>query len=495
VIREVAEKHSDVRQMRALGFCVTIPHAEFMARKFSAAGIPALAVSANFPDEERRTALHRLRDRDLNVLFAVDLFNEGIDVPEIDTVLFLRPTESATVFLPQLGRGLRRAEGKDCLTVLDFIGAQHRKFRFDARFRALLRGSGTGVARQIREDFPFLPSGCSMQLDRVSKEIVLQNVAHAVGATFQSLVTALRDIGRDVSLGEFLSEAEVDTDRLYRHGRTWSSLRREAGLSAPPPGPASEALGRGLSRIQHMDDPSWLRTIREFLERGPEHTTAVSEEALRILTGFSFTLFGPSSPGTLPEVLDHLSANPDIHTEVLELLGLHEEGLMGVVTPIGEVLGWPRPVPLSLHARYSLEEALAALGRSTLAARFKTQAGVLWVPAIQSDVFFVTLEKDETHYSPQTLYRDYAISSELFHWESQNTTRERSETGKRYVNHAERGSHVLLFARRTKDHRAYTFLGPMIYQGHHGERPMAITWKLLRPMPAEFFLEARVAAS
>ncbi len=494
VIRETAEKHSDITAMRALGFCVTIAHAEFMARKFSEAGIPALAISANSPEEDRRTALHRLKARDVRVLFAVDLFNEGIDVPEIDTVLFLRPTESATVFLQQLGRGLRRADGKDCLTVLDFIGKPHRSFRFDARYRALLRGSGMGVSRQIKEDFPFLPGGCSMQLDRVSRDIILENVARAVGSSFQSLATALRDLGRDVSLEEFLDEAEVESDRIYRNGRTWMSLRREAGLPAPVSGPESVALGRGLARIQHLDDPLWLAALRVASSGASGRGRVLSEKERRALTGIAFTLFGQAAPEDIPGMFAKLSRNPDICTEALELATLLEKRIRHVTTPLEEVLGWSESVPLALHAEYSLDEVLAALGRSSLEARFRTQAGVLWVSSCNVDVFFVTLEKDERHYSPQTLYRDYAISPEFFHWESQNTTREAGETGQRYINHAARGTHVLLFARQRREHSAYTFLGPMHYQSHTGERPMAITWKLLRPMPADFFREARVAA-
>ena len=77
---------------------------------------------------------YRLRNREINIIFAVDLFNEGVDIPEVDTVLFLRPTESATVFLQQLGRGLRLTRGKTVLTALDFVEHQRREFRFDQRF-------------------------------------------------------------------------------------------------------------------------------------------------------------------------------------------------------------------------------------------------------------------------------------------------------------------------------------------------------------------------
>ena len=100
---------------------------------------------------------------------------------------------------------------------------------------------------------------------------------------------------------------------------------------------------------------------------------------------------------------------------------------------------------------------------------------------------------------PTTMYDDYPISPTLFHWQSQSNTREDSPTGRRYREHAQRGSHILLFVRRRKqdDRRVtapYTFLGPATYVTHKGERPMSITWRLHHPMPAELFEEMKVAA-
>src|SRR3546814_4053953 len=98
--------------MRALGFCVSVAHARFMADQFNAKGLPAVAVSADTPRDERRQALQALAAGEIRVVFSVDLFNEGIDVPSVDTLLLLRPTDSPTVLLQQLGRGLRREANK-----------------------------------------------------------------------------------------------------------------------------------------------------------------------------------------------------------------------------------------------------------------------------------------------------------------------------------------------------------------------------------------------
>jgi hypothetical protein len=129
----------------------------------------------------------------------------------------------------------------------------------------------------------------------------------------------------------------------------------------------------------------------------------------------------------------------------------------------------------------------------------RPQAGVFWYEPYRCDVFFITLDKSEKDYSPTTMYDDYPISPTLFHWQSQSGTREDSPTGRRYREHAQRGSHILLFVRRRKqDERRvtspYTFLGPGTDVTHQGERPMSITWRLHHPIPAELFEEMKVAA-
>ena len=127
---------------------------------FNKHGVHSAVLTAHSPAQERNTVQQRLRQREINVICVVDLYNEGVDIPEIDTVLFLRPTESLTVFLQQLGRGLRLCDDKECLTVLDFVGNAHRNFNFEYRFRAMLGASGQNVADELEHGFPHLPAGC-----------------------------------------------------------------------------------------------------------------------------------------------------------------------------------------------------------------------------------------------------------------------------------------------------------------------------------------------
>ena len=121
--------------------------------------------------------------------------------------------------------------------------------------------------------------------------------------------------------------------------------------------------------------------------------------------------------------------------------------------------------------------------------------GVLYVPSLNVDAFFVTLKKSEADYSPTTMYRDYPISPTLFHWESQSTTSVASPTGQRYLTGT---STVLLFVREEQKDEFGTapyssWARPL--RVAQGERPIAITWQLDHAMPTDFFTAATVAAS
>jgi superfamily II DNA or RNA helicase len=496
VLQALQNKVADIGRMRALGFCVSIDHAEFMADRFNEVGIPARAVTSRTPAEDRRTALAALRRREANVLFTVDLFNEGVDIPEIDTVLFLRPTESATVFLQQLGRGLRLADDKPCLTVLDFIGNQAAEFRFDLRYRALTGVSRQGLAREIEHGFPTLPPGCHIDLDRDASKLVLANVKSSLQTNWNGLASELRQLG-DVDLVTFLAETGLDLEDIYRrHRGGWAGLRRMVGLDNRPPGTDDDRLARAFGRMLHIDDLERLAFISELLGRDRSPTSAGRpQRERRLLAMLHFSLWSWNEPlHQLDAGLERLWSNPARREELLDLTrALHDR--IRRVTPALDSGG---NVPLHVHAHYSLPELLAAFGVPNPAT--SRGAGVRWIEDEKADVFWFNLRKTEKHFSPTTMYADRAISPTLFQWESQNATAEASRTGQRYIHHRDRGSSVHLFFRESKTSDgdlgapAYLYAGPATYVSHSGERPMRILWKLDHKLPADVFHSARVAA-
>jgi hypothetical protein len=432
------------------------------------------------------------------------LFNEGVDLPEVDTLLFLRPTESALVFLQQLGRGLRLADGKDCVTVLDFIGEANRRFRFDLRYRAVTGTTRTEVVKQIAQGFPFLPAGCSMQLDRVATDIVLRNIRSAIPSRRPAMERELRMLrsseqfrGRVPSLREFLNETGLELGDVYKSG-CWSSLKRAVGTSIPAAGPKEQELGDALERVLHLEDPLRILAYQQALTSPA--AVGGDESSRRLLLGLHFGL-GLDKLGvdSLDQSLALLHAHPAIREELGELLPLLDDLSEHLTYPLDDELEWRHHIPLSVHATHTLDDALTAFGLLDIGKKLYKQTGVFRHDETNSELFFVTLEKSEHDYSPSTLYKDYAISQSLFHWESQSGTTQASPTGQRYIHHKERGGQILLFVRtrQEKDGRTmpYTLLGPADHESHKGDRPISFVWKLRRLMPAGFFREAKVAVS
>ncbi len=182
VVNSILKYVTDINEVKGLGFCVSIEHARFMADYFNAYGVPSMALTGDSPDEERNAAKQRLVSGEIRFIFVVDIYNEGVDIPEVNTVLFLRPTESLTVFLQQLGRGLRMAENKECLTVLDFIGQANKKYNFEEKFAALLSNTTRSVSREIKEGFLSAPKGCYIQLEKSQRGMFWITSVHLMTA-------------------------------------------------------------------------------------------------------------------------------------------------------------------------------------------------------------------------------------------------------------------------------------------------------------------------
>ena len=497
VIKQLRDKVADLASMRCLGFCVSVAHAQYMARVFAEAGIPAWAVAGTTPPQEREAAIADLRSRRVNVLFAADLFNEGLDIPEVDTVLFLRPTESATIFLQQLGRGLRRATGKAVLTALDFVGHHRREFRFDARYRALTGETRRGLQRQIERGFPFLPSGCQIVLDEQAQRAVLENLKSQIANRWPQIVAELRSYG-DRDLPSFLTESGLELSDIIRANHSWTALRRDADLPTRTGGDHETTLLKRVRALTHVDDNDRAETYLQLLDDNAVDYGDLSD-AQRAYARMLFFSLWPDG-GRFTTYADGLAAlrdEPAAREELQTLIVMAFDAARHVAAPIRGPLA---ELPLRVHARYQREEILAALDYASLQRRPSTfQSGVLHSQRWNADAFLVTLVKSEAQYSPTTMYRDYPISPDLFHWESQSTTSIASDTGQRYLNHAQRDSSILLFVRQHKTDEfgtaPYVLLGPARYVQHTGERPIAITWKLQTPMPADFFAAATVVAS
>lgn len=492
VVSSLLKYVTDIDDVKGLGFCVTVDHAEFMCRYFNEHNIPSMFLTGNSPDEERKTAKQRLVAGEVRFIFVVDIYNEGVDIPEVNTVLFLRPTESLTIFLQQLGRGLRLAEDKECLTVLDFIGQANKKYNFEDKFAALLSKTTRSVTREIKAGFISVPKGCYIQLEKKAAKYILDNIRASYGnsAGLVSRIASFEeDTGLELSLKNFLDYYRIDPRSIYKFS-SFSRLCARADVIEDFAEPLEETLTKAFARLAVIDSRRWISFLLDILPRLDDvDFTALLEAEKRMLQMFYVTVWGKTADAwDDEEVLDNLYALSDstvLLGELISLLQCRFEQIDFIDEPVN--LGFD--CPLDLHCTYTRDQLLVAMDFMKPAT---VREGVKWLPDKQLDVFFVTLNKADKDYSPTTMYNDYSINESLFHWQSQSTTAESSATGQRYIHHRERGSKVLLFVREFKADRvaggagAYTYLDTANYVKHEGSRPMNITWRLDRPIPAKF---------
>ncbi len=284
-----------------------------------------------------------------------------------------------------------------------------------------------------------------------------------------------------ITLGRFLGETGLELEDVYGGGKTFSDLRAGAGLSLAAPGPHESSLRTACSRLLHIDDFVRIDTYRTLLtkSRPPElESISVRERALVRMLVASVTDKVIGKATTLKEACELLWIHSQVRAELLGLLDVLAEEVGHVQHPL---VTHPE-VPLMVHARYSRIELLAAFGIGNHARVAPWQTGVYWAQHANADLLAFTLDKTTGQFSPTTRYRDYAISRDLIHWESQSSTRADSETGRRYQQHQARGSSVMLFARLHSRDRAFWFLGPATYVSHESELPMAISWRLTSPV-------------
>ena len=491
VISSLLKYVTDIDDVKGLGFCVTVEHAIFMSDYFNAHSIPSMYLTGHSPEEERKEAKNRLVKGEVRFIFVVDIYNEGVDIPEVNTVLFLRPTESLTVFLQQLGRGLRLSEDKECLTVLDFIGQANRKYNFEDKFAALLSNTTRGVTREIRDGFISLPKGCYIQLEKKAARYILDNIRSSYGNSaglVARIATFEEDTAQKLTLENFLDHYRLDPRSIYKFS-SFSRLCARADVTENFEEPIENVMTKALSRFACVDSRRWIAfMLRILTNSGYPDFAKLTDIEKRMFQMFYITMWGKAiEDWTADEVSENIHVllnSPTMLSELIALLRYNYNRIDFIDEPVD--LGFD--CPLDLHCSYTREQLLVAMDFMKPSI---VREGVKWLPDKNIDVFFITLNKSDKDYSPTTMYQDYSINETLFHWQSQSTTNAEGKVGQRYINHRKNGSKVLLFVREFKNDiygntAPYTYLGTANYVSHNGSKPMNITWKLDEPIPAKY---------
>ena len=499
VLQALYKYQPDLSGVKAVGFCAGVKHARYMADHFNKAGITASVVLGE-NRQERSDRFRAFRDGKISFLFAVDVLSEGIDVPEINMVLFLRPTESLTVFLQQLGRGLRHAPGKDCLTVLDFVGQTHRKYRLDTKFTALLSRRRQRIDREIKNDFPNLPPGCSIILERVAREQILKKIKTLLSDLKyfipEAIQTWTNHTDRPLNFGNFIDETGLSPVDVLKK-KTWSEWKAVATNLPAPNDPDMAEARKALLRLIMRSDPDILDIVENIADDGriyePEGKYGKAKA-----TALHYLLWGQKAGKVgvtdAKESIEKWLRNSSIAADAAEIAKWRRQNQP---YPFRDIQ-LPFSCDLKLHAAYGSSDIKAALGLSSLEKPGPTGVGVFHNSKLNTYAHLVTFRKVEQDFSPTTLYKDYPISRARLHWESQSTATQLTPTGQNYIHFKERNCTILFFARVEKKIDGIT--APFIYLGpasdlisYEGERPISMVWELEYPMPAALFEDARLS--
>lgn len=478
----------DETKCKALGFCATVEHARFMAESFKSFGFKADYLTAS-KNDERNNLNRKLANGEINYLFVVDIFNEGVDIPAVDTVLFLRPTESLTIFLQQLGRGLRLYPGKQLLTVFDFVAHLNKKYDFTSRFRNLMVRKDKSVVDQVKNGFMFLPHGCSIHMEEKAQQYVLENIKSAI-YNKSRVVQELRGYDHCPSIKEFIENNGQDVRVIYKGGNCWTRLKRDAGLCTYISDDITNRFEKGISNLVHANSVAYLHFVKNILSKLDSVSFADERErSFGVMLYYSLFLDKISKLGfgSIEEAFSLLKNYPLFVEEIQELSDYLLDNINMRTFSVGEGL----PVALEQYGCYTREEIFAIFGRQTADKKMQgSVAGVFNIEELNTELFFVTLNKSDKDFSASTMYDDYVVSENQFHWKSQNTDTHQGR-GKRFVEQAKNKKKFLLFVREYKrdgfgNTCPFYCFGLIDYISSCDDKPMSIDWRMHHPILPQF---------
>ena len=487
ILNSIQKYVTDVDEIKGLGFCVSKEHALYMADFFTKASVPSIALYADVNNVVREQAQKRLECGEIKFIFVVDLYNEGVDIPAINTVLFLRPTESLTVFVQQLGRGLRLYEDKECLTVLDFVGQANASYNFEDKFRALAGKTKHSIKHYVENGFFHLPKGCFISLEKKAKEYILRNIKEATNSK-KNLINKMKyfeeDTGKPLTLESFTEFYHLSIYDVYgKNGdRSFYKMMAECGLIDDFD--IDNYIMKRIPNLFHINSLKFIEFIKDYING---NTVKFDDETKLFLSMLYYTFFSsePSKEGysDFKSALSYILKLKEVRDEILEILNYQ----LSQIDLINIKNDFEFDCPLDVHCNYTTSQVLSSLEYYTEKKCPAFREGAKRFEDKRLDIFFITLNKSEKDFSPSTMYEDYAVNERLFHWQSQSSVDENSKTGQRYINHRKNGNKIALFVREYKRLNGYTspfvFLGTADYVSHSGNKPISFVWELKEEMP------------
>ncbi|MGB7594336.1 MAG: DUF3427 domain-containing protein, partial [Erysipelotrichaceae bacterium] len=521
VIDKMVHYGFDGIKRKTLGFCASIAHAEYMAEQFNLRGIPSQCVTGQTDVQERERILNRLEtDSDpLEVVFTVNVFNEGIDIPSVNEILLLRPTNSTIIFIQQLGRGMRKFKNKEYLTVLDFIGNYKRSFLIAIALNGSRYYDKDSLKVSVKENFRDIPGPSYVQMDTIAKERILKQLElenfnstqylreefkafqSQIGKTpyflvdyesFDGSPDPIKFIDKKGSYYDFICGSLTANDEFctYKYDAEFIKLVRQLSSFLPLKRPHEFVLIKSLietsitktdfvtkmqSHLERVDLPTCMHAIENLLLKFKDNSQKnrsfkmirIDEERMEITNDFRIQLSIQPKQRIIVDILQY--------------------GLIRYQREFGNTdYGTPF---FKLYQQYQMVDA-ALLSNFKRAHSSFRGAGLL---ANGKNLFlFVDLNKD-ANIKPAIDYDDVLYSPDHFQWQTPNNTKPSSERGKNIIFNKERGIHLHLFVRKLRNLdsviQPYIYLGETESKSYKGTQPITVQMKILNTIPNSLFTE------
>ncbi|MEG0330176.1 MAG: DEAD/DEAH box helicase [Longicatena sp.] len=511
IIKQMNLYGHDGDKLKCLGFCVTKDHAKYMSDEFNQRGINSIWLADKDNSNERQKQMKRLEDDQdkLKVIFTVGIFNEGIDIPSVNMVLMLRPTNSPIIFIQQLGRGLRKFEGKEYLTVLDFIGNYNRAYLIAIALKGSRYYDKDSIKVSVKNNFSDIAGDVFVQMDEIAKDRILkqlnnENFNHIkyLKEEYISFKTENKGIVPKYLMDYIKYEGAPDPLRFIKYSKTYIAflakveksndfneyLLNEGFMNAlkylslmlPIKRPNEFVILHALLYNEKLSKEECISKISRYMNSVSEESVVHSMENL------DFKFFDSAQIGRSSKLVEYTEGCIACSTILKKiksnkrLLSYIEDTLnYGLRRYEKEFGDFEYRTPFfKLYSNYTMQDAALLSNFEKTFSSFRG-SGLL---VNKNDYFlFVDLHKEES-IKESINYKDKFIDRTTFQWESPNTTKQDSERGKNIILNKEREIHLHLFVKKFKIidgvSQPYIYLGLANSISYENNKPIKVILKL-----------------
>ncbi len=494
---------------KCLAFCVNNAHSDFMANEFNGFGYPSISLSGESSDKERKSAIKRLENPkdELEFIFTVGIFNEGVDIPSINLVLMLRPTQSPIIFTQQLGRGLRKHHEKEFLTVLDFIGNHNKSFLIPIALSGSRYYEKDSLKVQLEKNFSDIPGCSNIFMDKIAKEHILSQLEKVNFNDMKYLREEYHEFknnigGRIPKLRDFIaSESSPDPVKFISKSNSYIEFVSTIENQKLDVDTKTLMIIRSLDKQLPIKRINEFVVIKELISKGYIDFNNARNAILKYVNGIDETsllhtfkylsgmILGPKEQndyayikGNGKDYLELSDFNIRDNTVMIETLNY---GILRYQEEYGkEKLVYPY---LKKYNYYKMKDMgfLTNYNKSFASIR---GSGV-WKNG-KHYYLFVDLHKGED-IQVSIKYKDKLFSPSSMQWETQNKTSPSSETGKDLIFNRDRNIHLHMFLRKAKQignqKLDYIYIGEVNALEYEGEKPITIRMEIVEPIPQHIY--------